>query len=392
MVASGASGTLEFITGSFVASTNSRMTINNTDVTVQNANLKANANTSSNYAATITNLGTGNAALTCVNNASLSASIGVTTSSNANLPSIGFFYSNSDFTITDGVTPFLKVNTQGNNKGAVTINPISRAGMAASTEFKLFVSNSNAATFTLATGALATERLNWFRAATIDFAGASTITNAANVSITGGLIKGTNASITNTHALFIEDGTVGAATNSFGITCNAQVGAASNYSAQFSGGLGILLNNIDLVLGTTTGTKIGTATSQKLAFYNSTPIIQPVNTVAINDVLVNLGLRASGGSSNFTTDIKLNNVGTGLFIKEGTNATMGTATLTAGTVTVSTTKVTANSRIYLTVNGGTLTNVGAVYISARSAGTSFAISSMNILDASDVAWVIVEPN
>ena len=154
----------------------------------------------------------------------------------------------------------------------------------------------------------------------------------------------------------------------------------------------VTLSDVNLLLGTTTGTKIGTATSQKLAFYNSTPIIQPVNTVAINDVLVNLGLRASGGSSNFTTDIKLNNVGTGLFIKEGTNATMGTATLTAGTVTVSTTKVTANSRIYLTVNGGTLTNVGAVYISARSAGTSFAISSMNILDASDVAWVIVEPN
>ena len=154
----------------------------------------------------------------------------------------------------------------------------------------------------------------------------------------------------------------------------------------------VTLSDVNLLLGTTTGTKIGTATSQKLAFYNSTPIIQPVNTVAINDVLVNLGLRASGGSSNFTTDIKLNNVGTGLFIKEGTNATMGTATLTAGTVTVSTTKVTANSRIYLTVNGGTLTNVGAVYISARSAGTSFTISSMNILDASDVAWVIVEPN
>ena len=33
--------------------------------------------------------------------------------------------------------------------------------------------------------------------------------------------------------------------------------------------------NIDL--GTTTGTKIGTATTQKLAFYNSTPIVQRAN-------------------------------------------------------------------------------------------------------------------
>lgn len=31
----------------------------------------------------------------------------------------------------------------------------------------------------------------------------------------------------------------------------------------------------NIVLGTTTGTKIGTSTTQKLAFYNSTPIVQP---------------------------------------------------------------------------------------------------------------------
>jgi hypothetical protein len=91
-------------------------------------------------------------------------------------------------------------------------------------------------------------------------------------------------------------------------------------------------------------------------------------------------------------DFLLNTVGNGLYIKEGTNATMGTATLSAGTATVSTTKVTANSRIFLTVDGGTLTNVGAPYISARTAGTSFVITSTNILDASNVAWVIIEPS
>lgn len=39
-----------------------------------------------------------------------------------------------------------------------------------------------------------------------------------------------------------------------------------------------LSEGIDFVLGTTTGSKIGTATSQKLAFYNSTPVIQPSAT------------------------------------------------------------------------------------------------------------------
>jgi hypothetical protein len=57
---------------------------------------------------------------------------------------------------------------------------------------------------------------------------------------------------------------------------------------------------VHITTGTTTGTKIGTATSQKLGFFNATPIIQPANTVAIDDVLANLGLRASGGTANFT--------------------------------------------------------------------------------------------
>lgn len=89
-------------------------------------------------------------------------------------------------------------------------------------------------------------------------------------------------------------------------------------------------------------------------------------------------------------DFKLDVVGTGHYVKEGTNATMGSATLVGGTVTVNTTKVTANSRIYLTnnANGGT---VGAVYVSARTAGTSFTITSTSGTDTSTVAWLIVEP-
>jgi len=56
-------------------------------------------------------------------------------------------------------------------------------------------------------------------------------------------------------------------------------------------------------LGTTTGTKIGTATTQKLAFWNATPVVQPVNTTAIDTLLVDTGLRATGGVSNFATTI-----------------------------------------------------------------------------------------
>ena len=45
-------------------------------------------------------------------------------------------------------------------------------------------------------------------------------------------------------------------------------------------------------LGTYIGTQIGTSTSQKLAFYNSTPIVQPSNTNAVSG-LINLGLLAT---------------------------------------------------------------------------------------------------
>lgn len=97
------------------------------------------------------------------------------------------------------------------------------------------------------------------------------------------------------------------------------------------------------------------------------------------------------GSTKLEGSVVLPVAGNGLSIKEGTNATMGTATLSGGSVTVNTTAVTTNSRIYLSVNGGTLTNVGSTYISARTAGTSFTIASTNVLDASNVAWVIIEP-
>lgn len=53
----------------------------------------------------------------------------------------------------------------------------------------------------------------------------------------------------------------------------------------------------NFVLGSTTGTKIGTATTQKLGFFNATPVVQPANTVNTRDALISLGLVASGGST-----------------------------------------------------------------------------------------------
>lgn len=92
-----------------------------------------------------------------------------------------------------------------------------------------------------------------------------------------------------------------------------------------------------------------------------------------------------------TQDLKLGTAGNGIYVAEGTNATMGVATLVGGTVTVNTTKVTVNSRIFLTHqnNSGGL---GTPTVSARTAATSFTITSTNILDTSDIAWIIIEPS
>lgn len=61
----------------------------------------------------------------------------------------------------------------------------------------------------------------------------------------------------------------------------------------------------DIALDTTTGTKIGTATGQKLGFYNATPVDQAGNTEDLKDVLVALGFIASGGATPLDLDAGL---------------------------------------------------------------------------------------
>ena len=53
----------------------------------------------------------------------------------------------------------------------------------------------------------------------------------------------------------------------------------------------------NIVTGTTTGTKIGTSTSQKLGFYNATPVVRQANTVQSRVALQTYGLLASGGEA-----------------------------------------------------------------------------------------------
>lgn len=97
----------------------------------------------------------------------------------------------------------------------------------------------------------------------------------------------------------------------------------------------------------------------------------------------------TGDVNSSTGNVLISTIGKGLQVKTGTNAKIGTAVLVAGTVTVANTSVTANSRIFLTsqVDGGV---PGSVRVTAKTAATSFVITSSLTTDTSTIAWMIVE--
>ena len=91
-------------------------------------------------------------------------------------------------------------------------------------------------------------------------------------------------------------------------------------------------------------------------------------------------------ASNLTIDA----AGMGLIVKSGSNCKLGnTGALTAGSVTVSNSKITANSRVFFTLK--TLGGTPAVspYVSAISAGVSFTVTAA-ATDTSDYYYFIVE--
>lgn len=81
-------------------------------------------------------------------------------------------------------------------------------------------------------------------------------------------------------------------------------------------------DGINIVLNTTTGTKIGTATSQKLGFFNATPVVQEAGSNDVLASLVTLGLRAASSNPPL-------NLGSGT-LTAGIGTFSGLATMNAG--------------------------------------------------------------
>lgn len=114
------------------------------------------------------------------------------------------------------------------------------SGITASTEYKAFWSNP-APTYTWGAGALTNNRFFHLVAPTMAFDGASTVTNAATLAISGAPAAGTNATITNPYALWVESGL-----SRFDGRINAVNADVSNPAIQAQNDTGTALRGISL--------------------------------------------------------------------------------------------------------------------------------------------------
>lgn len=134
----------------------------------------------------------------------------------------------------------------------------------------------------------------------------------------------------------------------------------------------------------------GTIGVTQAAGNSTTALATTAFTTTANNLKANIASPTFTGDINSSTgNILISTIGKGLQVKTGANSKIGTAALAGGTVTVANTSVTANSIIFLTsqANGGT---PGFLRITAKTAATSFVVTSSSATDTSTIGWMIVE--
>jgi hypothetical protein len=186
--------------------------------------------------------------------------------------------------------------------------------------------------------------------------------------------------------------------NTLNVGASGTAGTLTIYPATAANGTLVIsgTNNASNFASILTNSAVGQATTYTL----------PDPGAATANIILSAGTQTIGGAKTFTSNITgttsnfiIGTAGNGLQIKEGSNARMGTATLSTGTVTVSNTSVTANTRIFISrysINGSTA--LGTLSVGTVAASTSFIIDSRKTADAtvetndiSIVHWLLVEP-
>jgi len=285
-----------------------------------------------------------------------------------------------------------------NAAGGSTINyqftVPNNTALTASTEVPIFkiIGGNN----TWPTGAITNQRWSWITANTANFSAASTITNSYGLFVEAAT-AGTNATITNNYAagfsgnVRIDSDSVGIPLIIRGLTSSPNQNqciyftatpSSTNYSINFGNTYNIFNqttqffreNNNDIanftssgltfsdakniIFNTTTGTKIATATTQKIGFWNATPIVQPsaVTTVqGFYDAMASTGLIASGtitlptGYGRSINNIAINTTGAAVANTDYYYFCTATLTFTLPTAVGNT------NTYYIKVTSGTLT-------------------------------------
>lgn len=196
------------------------------------------------------------------------------------------------------------------------------------------------------------------------------ITDAVVLGVVGGPIAGTNATITNSHAIRVPSTNVagaGTTTNSYGLTVNAQTGATNNYAAQFIGGSvlfrGSVENNRGRIARTlyvdTTDATVTELTADGAAGSGATNRIKVPLNMGMS-VLLNIVAKQSGSANTrqfLRQFVIVNNGGTTSI--EGAVQVLGTDEGSVG-LAATTVTITANDTddcIKVEVTGKAATNI-----------------------------------
>lgn len=195
--------------------------------------------------------------------------------------------------LTDG--SFLQRDSSGNYLGVYSEGNVLNI-INASSSFRSFAFNMGNGMFALGSGGGLVWSTN-----SINYSGVLTSSIQASIfSDNTGIIVQRNSTTaqtlrvanTWTNASNYEYGVIDWTTTANTLTIGAQAAGTGTLRQVQLVGASIKISDIDIVLNTTTGTKIGTATTQKLAFYNSTPVVQQTDGAALTNNVT------SGGTDN----------------------------------------------------------------------------------------------
>jgi hypothetical protein len=205
------------------------------------------------------------------------------------------------------------------------------------------------------------------------------IAGASPLSTTG---SGSTVTINLSGTVPVASGGTGATTLTGVLTGNGTSAITAHTVTNHGVLLGGASNAVSSLAVAATGTLLAGSTGADPAFTASPSVT--------GSITAGTTLTATSGAITATNgNLVLGTAGNKISIATGANASAGqSAAMTAGSITISTTAVTASSLIFLT-NGLVGGTPGTLSVGTITAGTSFVINSSSGSDTSKVNWIII---